>query len=822
MSKYCTKCGTKLSEDALFCTACGANQSANTEPNKIQSSPIASAINAEAPLANSIFQDTSFDKKKHRVDLLSLVIGGIVAIGVIAVLVIFFLNYSESQNKNNGLMDVNEIEQKLNEAYIKAWDGAMDDYEGVSDFNLEDADEETHDETFSCYAFGTEGDTIQHTVMGLVNNGKIIQIQSIFAVAGDSFNQLDSDTQAVLLSSVLFPVSIFEEDVVTIPDFHDFVYRMENLSDGTSRDKFRLVKGDIEYTYSGGSSESGTLYAFTIRHLPSFSEGFFGDNVTPDTTENEVDQYAVYDEKIGEYWQALTMGFDAFEAKYSCNCSSINALMVQYSYSYGAVIAYTLYDIDKNGTKELIFSDTNYIIDIYTVIDGKLHKIFEDCYFGDRARVHILSSGQLLTEGSSGASSASCEIYELYINAGILSLITTDSFYYDENGQDPNMSNSKHMKEKEYYDTLSKLLNESVFDYLEWTSIAENPAHDWYSAESDTAHTHIFSSWMDDNNGTTHSRSCSCGEKEIEAHTFNAGKVTKEPTDISTGIKTFTCTKCGATKTETIAKQQHTHSFGSWTSRDSSTHTRSCSCGEIESETHTFNAGKVTKEPTDKATGVKTFTCTKCGATKTETIAKLQHTHSFGAWTSSNSSTHARSCSCGEKESEAHTFNAGKVTKEPTETSYGIKTFTCADCGATETKDIPMLEHTHNYGAWTRSDCTYHSRYCDCGDVETDYHYFDSGVVTIEPTYSSEGLKTYTCYTCGATTTESIPKNAPPETSPPSVQETMDYYYQCVCNYCKHNDGAKHLVLYNGVKTDVIWDCSACGKNNWNYITYNW
>ena len=38
---------------------------------------------------------------------------------------------------------------------------------------------------------------------------------------------------------------------------------------------------------------------------------------------------------------------------------------------------------------------------------------------------------------------------------------------------------------------------------------------------------------------------------------------------------------------------------------------------------HKWDAGKVTTEPTASAAGVKTYTCTVCNATKTETIPKL-------------------------------------------------------------------------------------------------------------------------------------------------------------------------------------------------------
>ena len=55
---------------------------------------------------------------------------------------------------------------------------------------------------------------------------------------------------------------------------------------------------------------------------------------------------------------------------------------------------------------------------------------------------------------------------------------------------------------------------------------------------------------------TTHT--CSCGDSYVDTytdalgHAWDNGKVTKEPTETETGVKTFTCTRCGETKTETI------------------------------------------------------------------------------------------------------------------------------------------------------------------------------------------------------------------------------------------------------------------------------
>ena len=55
---------------------------------------------------------------------------------------------------------------------------------------------------------------------------------------------------------------------------------------------------------------------------------------------------------------------------------------------------------------------------------------------------------------------------------------------------------------------------------------------------------------------TTHT--CSCGDSYVDTytdalgHAWDGGTVTKEPTETETGTKTFTCTRCSETKTETI------------------------------------------------------------------------------------------------------------------------------------------------------------------------------------------------------------------------------------------------------------------------------
>ena len=74
----------------------------------------------------------------------------------------------------------------------------------------------------------------------------------------------------------------------------------------------------------------------------------------------------------------------------------------------------------------------------------------------------------------------------------------------------------------------------------------------------------------------------------------------------------------------------HTHSYKdvvtapTCTEKGYTTHT--CSCGDSYVDTyvdalgHAWDEGKVTKPATEAETGVKTFTCTRCGETRTETI----------------------------------------------------------------------------------------------------------------------------------------------------------------------------------------------------------
>ena len=116
----------------------------------------------------------------------------------------------------------------------------------------------------------------------------------------------------------------------------------------------------------------------------------------------------------------------------------------------------------------------------------------------------------------------------------------------------------------------------------------------------------------------------------------------------------------------------------------------------------------------------------------------------------------------------AHTWDNGTVTTEPTETTPGVRTFTCAVCHATRTETIPATgEHTFVFTRNVAPTCTadgYDLYTCSgCGATEkrnpTDAlgHKWDSGKVTTEPTETAPGVRTYTCTVCGEVKTEVIP-----------------------------------------------------------------
>ena len=116
----------------------------------------------------------------------------------------------------------------------------------------------------------------------------------------------------------------------------------------------------------------------------------------------------------------------------------------------------------------------------------------------------------------------------------------------------------------------------------------------------------------------------------------------------------------------------------------------------------------------------------------------------------------------------AHDWDGGTVTTAPTETTPGVRTFTCRGCDQTRTEAIPATgAHDYRFTKTVDPTCTdggYDLYTCSgCGATErrnlTDAagHKWDGGTVTTAPTETTPGVRTYTCTVCGQTRTEAIP-----------------------------------------------------------------
>ena len=256
-----------------------------------------------------------------------------------------------------------------------------------------------------------------------------------------------------------------------------------------------------------------------------------------------------------------------------------------------------------------------------------------------------------------------------------------------------------------------------------------------------------------------------CGKKilsgqtiaKTENHSWDAGKVTTKATCTEEGEKTFTCSICGDEKTEKISATGHQHTEirnkkeATCKEEGYSGDTWCKDCGKkilsgqtiAKTENHSWNQGEITKEPTCKEEGEKTFTCTICGNIKTEKVSTADHQHmeirnqKNPTCKEAGYSGDTYCADCGVKifsgqtiaKTKNHNWDGGVITTEPTCTERGEKTFTCTICGNTNTKKVNATGH--RYGAYK---------------------------VVKEPTNKRKGLKSKTCSVCGKIVYEAIPK----------------------------------------------------------------
>lgn len=313
---------------------------------------------------------------------------------------------------------------------------------------------------------------------------------------------------------------------------------------------------------------------------------------------------------------------------------------------------------------------------------------------------------------------------------------------------------------------------------------------------------HSYGEWKkkDDDN---HESTCTvCLQKEIKPHAWDEGTVTKQPNCLENGELQYTCTDCHATKTLTTEKTT-THNYSPWTMLDEVSHKHVCAdCAKEETQTHLWDDGVDTKKATCIAEGLRTYSCTVCAATKSETIAPLtthtyDHscdtdcnfcyatraiTHSYSETYSNSKDGHWLQCQvCGMKKDFAEHIPGSAPTEETPQL-----------CTVCEYMLQPSLNHTHHYAQLWTTDEQAHWHVCDgCEDYGAyEAHSFSNDCDTL-------------CDTCGY------------------IRETNHSYgaeWECdeaghwhSCTVCGAQDDAENHISAAETAAESAKLCQVCG-----------
>lgn len=187
-------------------------------------------------------------------------------------------------------------------------------------------------------------------------------------------------------------------------------------------------------------------------------------------------------------------------------------------------------------------------------------------------------------------------------------------------------------------------------------------------------------------------------------------------------------------------------------------------------------------------------------------------------------------------DSHTHSWDSGVVTKQPTCTEAGTKTYTCTSCGKTKTAEIAATGHQHTEirdekEATCKTEGYTGDTYCkDCGAkvssgqaIPKTEHTWDSGKVTTKATCEHTGVRTYTCSVCGETKEEEIPKtdhtyDEGTVTKKPTCTETGIKTYTCtVCGATKTEEIAATGHQHTEVRNEKEATCTETGYTGDTY-----
>ncbi len=316
-------------------------------------------------------------------------------------------------------------------------------------------------------------------------------------------------------------------------------------------------------------------------------------------------------------------------------------------------------------------------------------------------------------------------------------------------------------------------------------------------AEYGDALGHDFTtSWTHDDN--EHWKQCSrCDAKDdVSPHTWDSGTITTAPTCTKAGKKTYSCTKCDATKIEPIPATGHSWK-SDWTS-DATHHWYECDNKNCDV---TDNAGKkgYAEHSGGKATCTQNAVCEFC---KAEYGEKLPHDFT------------------------AETVDAKYLKSAATCTEKAVYYKSCAVCGlssegtADEATFFSGNALDHNWGAWTQnSDEKTHTRICkrdtshteteNCIDANKDHKCDICDYIISE---CADDNKDHKCDYCGKKLTE--------HTGGKATCKDKAKCEVCGAEYgeldAKNHTDLKHFPATAAAKTTEgnieYWYCEGCGK----------
>ena len=290
-------------------------------------------------------------------------------------------------------------------------------------------------------------------------------------------------------------------------------------------------------------------------------------------------------------------------------------------------------------------------------------------------------------------------------------------------------------------------------------------------------------------------------------------------------------TKAGSDSSVTTAATANAE-----TSKAAATVTETTTSKVTESTTAATQAPteKATEKQTEKAAEKITESTTQAPAEKhtekpTEPATQA-HAHSYTATVTKQPTCTAEGvktfrCSCGDSYTEAisaagHIFGEYVYNNDATEAADGTETAVCTICGAKDTRTAAgtKIAHVHNYTAAVTKAATCAEEgvttyTCSCGHSYTEpiaktAHSFGDYIYNDDATTEADGTKTATCSVCGATDT--VTAEGTKKTLPSWYDEHPDIPLNVATG--GQRDGSLEAYF-----TDFDWDSAKAGCGKWGY-----